>query len=408
MTARYWAPEHPTGEHDDPEHLRRHFDPLSTSLTRGRYMRIAGAMARECPVAHTDGFGEGIWTVSGYSELQELHRDEGNFSAYPVLLQDFGNTRPMIPMESDPPLHRQYKQIIAPSLSRAVQAGKEPYYRQLARTYIDRFLARGHCELFEELCNPVAAHALMDALGVPEPDRERLADLAKTLVRGKAEAGTQASEIYDYFSGLAERKRRVPEDDIVSRLCTATVDDRPLTEEEILDYCVILLPAGFETTASSLSFMLLLLVEHPRLQDELRTNPTRIPDALEEMMRFATPTRSHTRTVTTDTVVGGQKLGAGERVYLNWAGANRDPRAFDRPDELLVDRRPNRHMSYGFGAHICVGMHMARAEMKATLEEALAAMDEIQLTDPGQVIEELGTTWAITHLPVSFTPLRDH
>jgi cytochrome P450 len=406
MTAKYWAPESPTGEHDDVEHLRCHFDPLSSSLTRGRYLRIAGTMARECPVTRTDGFGEGIWTVSGYAELQELHRDERDFSAHPVLLQDFGNTRPMIPMESDPPLHRQYKQIIAPLLSRSVQADKEPYYRELARTHIDRFLTRSRCDLFGELCNPMAVHALMDALGVPEPDRDRLAELAGAMVRGKAGTGAEATEIYDYFAGLADAKRRRPADDIVSRLCSATVDGRPLTEEEILDYCVILLPAGFETTASSMSFMFLLLAEHPELQDELRDDPARIADALEEMMRFATPTRSHTRTVLADITIGGRSLHAGERVYLNWAGANRDPRAFDRPDELVIDRRPNRHMSYGFGAHICVGMHMARVEMKVAFEEVLAAMGDIRLAEPTDVVEEIGTTWAVTHLPVTFTPLR--
>jgi cytochrome P450 len=406
-TARYWTPGCPAGAHDDAEHLRDHFDPLSSDLTRGRYVRIAGAMAQQCPVTRTDGFGTGIWTVSGYAELQEVHRQEdATFSAFPVLLQHFGNTRPMIPMESDPPLHRQYKQIIAPLLSRAVQADREPAYRAIARDLIDRFVDRGRCEVFSELCNPMTAHALMDALGVPGPDRGRLADLAVALVRGRADGGNQADEIYAYFTGLAEAKRREPADDLVSALTTATVDGRPLTEEEILDYCVILLPAGFETTASSMSFVFLLLAEHPELQDELRREPGRIPDALEELMRLATPTRSHTRTVLADTEIGGQQLRAGERVYLNWAGANHDPRTFTDPGELDVDRRPNRHMAYGFGPHLCVGMHMARAELKVAVSEVLDAMDDIAVEDPAAVVEEIGTTWALTHLPLTFTPRR--
>ena len=406
-TAGYWAPQSAAGAHDDAKHRRDHFDPLSEALTRGRYVRIAGEMARQCPVTRTDGFADGIWTVSGYAELQELHRREDSaFSAFPVLLQHFGNTRPMIPMESDPPLHRQYKQIIAPLLSRSVQADKEPAYRAIARGLIDRFLHRGRCEVFGELCNPMTAHALMDALGVPGPDRERLADLAVALVRGRAEGGNQADAIYAYFTDLAAAKRREPADDLVTALTTATVDGRPLTEEEILDYCVILLPAGFETTASSMSFVLLLLAEHPDLQDELRRAPERIPDALEELMRLATPTRSHTRTVLADTEIGGRLLRAGERVYLNWAGANHDPRTFDRPGELDVDRRPNRHMAYGFGPHLCVGMHMARAELKVAVEEILAAMDDIAVEDPAAVVEEIGTTWALTHLPLTFTPRR--
>ncbi|HEY2224601.1 cytochrome P450 [Actinomycetospora sp.] len=404
MPDRYWNPEVSADEHDDLGHLREHFDPLSPSLTRGRYTRVSRAMARECPVAHSDGFGDGVWIVSGYEQLVAVHRDEGTaYSNFPVLLQSFGQVRPMIPMESDPPLHRQYKQIIAAPLSRGVQTAREPSYRDLVRRHLRAFLDDGHAELFEQLCTPVTVHALMDTLGVPDDDRERLAALAIRLVRGDAEDGTPATEIYEYFGALAEARRAEPGEDIVSLLCTATVDGRPLTDSEILDYCLILLPAGFETTASSMSFMFLMLAEDPDLQRTLRDQPDRIPAALEEMMRYVTPTRSHTRTVVADTTLDGHDLRDGDRVHLNWVGANHDPAVFDRPDELCIDRSPNRHMSYGYGAHTCVGLHMARAEMKIAFEEVLAAMDDIRLADPDAVVEDVGTTWAITHLPVTFT-----
>jgi cytochrome P450 len=320
-----------------------------------------------------------------------------------VLLQDFGQIRPMIPMESDPPLHRQYKQIIAPPLSRREQEAREPAYRELVRRQLATFLDDGRAELFEQLCTPVTVQALMDTLGVPGRDRERLAELAIRLVRGDAEDGGPAAEIYEYFGALSRAKRAEPGEDIVSLLCAATVEGRPLTETEILDYCLIMLPAGFETTASSMSFMFLVLAEYPELQRTLRDEPERIPTALEELMRYVTPTRSHTRTVVTDTTLDGHRLRAGERVHLNWVGANHDPTAFEAPDELRIDRSPNRHMSYGYGAHTCVGLHMARAEMKVAFEEVLAAMDDIRLTDPADVVESRGTTWAVTHLPVTFT-----
>lgn len=406
MTGRYWDPAAPADENDDADHLREHFDPRSPSLTRGRYGQVSGRMARECPVVHTDKLPGGMWAVSGYRELLEIHRDDVTFSNYPVLVQDFGAVRPMIPMESDPPLHRQYKQIIMPPLSRAAQAEREPYYRELARAAIDGFLPDRRCDLFAQLCNPLAVHSLMSALGVPDPDRERLAELAVGLVRGRAEDGGAAQEIYAYFSGLAEDKRAHPADDIVSRLCAAEVDGRPLSETEILDYCMIMLPAGFETTASSMSFMFLLLAENPWLQDALRAAPETIPAALDELMRYVTPTRSHTRTVTADVTIGGRRFAAGERVYLNWAGANHDPAVFDRPDELVLDRSPNRHMAYGYGSHLCVGVHMARSEMKVAFEEVLASMDDIRLTDAADVVEEVGTTWAITRLPVTFGSRR--
>jgi cytochrome P450 len=400
----YWNPACPAGAHDDLAHLHKHFDPVSEQLTRGRYGRVAGRMAQECPVVHTDQVPGGIWTVSSYQALLEIHRDSENFSNFPVLLQDFGNTRPMIPMESDPPEHMEYKQIVAPSLSRKVQVGRESLYRRLAVDCIDKFRNKGQCELFDELCKPFTVASLMQAMGVPESDWEMLADFGIRQARGQADKDVVGAKIYAYFSELMEEKRRDPGDDLVSLLCTATVQGRPLTDTEILDYCIILMPAGFETTASSLAYMLMLIAERTELQQTLRQRPELIPSAVEEMMRFVTPTRSHTRTVKSDVTVGGQLMKEGDRIHLNWAGANHDPAVFDRPDEIQIERQPNRHMAFGFGSHTCVGIHMARAEMKVAIEEVLDAMDDIRVSDPDEIVEHPGSTWGIGHLPVVFTP----
>ena len=411
MTDRYWDPGADAGPHEDLDHLREHFDPICPGLTRGRYGRVAGRMAQECPITRTDGFGAddgGIWTVSGYDALLEVHKREGTeLSNFPVLLQNFGNVRPVIPMESDPPLHRQYKQIISEPLSRAAQTAKEPYYREIVR----------------DLLAPAAgARVLRPVQRRVQPARRARADGHAR----RARPGPRAARRAGRLPGARPRRRRARgrgdlhvlrrpgrasvgasrQDDIVSRLCAATVDGRPLTETEILDYCMILLPAGFETTASSMSMMFLILAEEPELQASLRAEPERIPAALDELMRYVTPTRSHTRTVTAEFELDGHTFRTGDRIYLNWAGANHDPAVFDRPEEIVADRRPNRHMAYGFGAHLCVGVHMARTEMRIAFEEVLAAMDDIRLADPDTVVEEVGTTWAVTTLPVEFTARR--
>jgi cytochrome P450 len=399
----YWDPACPAGEHDDLAYLHEHFDPVSEQLTRGRYSRVAGRMAQECPIVHTDQVPGGIWTVSSYQALANIQRDTENFSNFPVLLQDFGNKRPMIPMESDPPEHLEYKQIVAPVLSRKAQADRESFYRQLATDCIDKFVDEGRCELFDDLCKPLSVSSLMEGMGVPESDWDMVADWGIRQARGQAGEDV-GSKIYAYFAELMESKRRAPGDDMVSLLCTETVQGRPLTDTEILDYCIILMPAGFETTASSLAYMLLLIAERPELQQTLRDHPELIPSAVEEFMRFVTPTRSHTRTVKADVTVEGQLLKAGDRVHLNWVGANHDPAVFDRPDEIQIERQPNRHMSFGFGSHTCVGIHMARAEMKVALEEVLRTMDDIRVSDPDQIVEHPGSTWGIGNLPVVFTP----
>ena len=409
-TAGYWAPQSAAGAHEDPEHLRAHFDPVGPEpLTRGRYGRVAGWMARECPVTHTDAFPGGVWTVSGYDELLEVHRREGSeLSNFPVLLQSFGNVRPVIPMESDPPLHRQYKQIISEPLSRAAQAAKEPYYREIVHGLLAPLLRRRARPRRAAPLRPVhravqpARRALADgrarrARPGPRPPRRARRDARPRARRRRRPPGRGDLHVLRWSgrreAAQARRRHRVP------AVPAATVDGRPLTETEILDYCVILLPAGFETTASSMSMMFLLLAEEPELQAWLREDPERIPAALDELMRYVTPTRSHTRTVTADFEVGGHRIRTGERIYLNWAGRQRRPGpVFDRPDEIVPDRRPNRHMSYGFGSHLCVGVHMARAEITVAFTEVLAAMDDIRLVEPPDaVVEEVGTTWAVTH-----------
>jgi cytochrome P450 len=403
--SNYWDPKCPAGQHDDPDFRSQHFDPYSPDLTRGRFLRVSTEMLSQCPMAHSDKYEDGFWTVARYKDIESVHQDPVSYSSFPVTTPPFGNVRPMIPLESDPPLHKDYRRGVSDQLSRAAQNAKSTQYRAFAREYIDAFIDRGECDVSKELCSPLALRALMDALGVPEEDRHDMEDIGNRLVRKSDEAGGPAQaalDLYAYFTGLIARRREDPQDDIVTVLTQAEIDGKPLTQIEILDYCMVLVPAGFETTASSMSYMFLLLAERPELQDRLRAQPQLIPSALEEMLRYVTPVRSLTRTVMTDIELAGQPLRRGDRVHLNWVAANHDPEVFDSPEEIDIERRPNRHMGFGLGAHLCLGIHMARTEMKVAFEETLARLANIRLADPDKVVEESGTTWSISSLPIQF------
>jgi cytochrome P450 len=400
----YWDPDLSAGEHDTIAHWSEHFDSMDPSLSRGRFFRVSEEMRAQCPVAHSDRYEDGFWVLSRYEEIEQVHKNPETFSSYPVVCPSFGNLRPMIPIESDPPLHKAYRKPITEFFSRKSQLAREPLFRRLAIEQLHEFADRGSCDIAEEFCVPFVLRALTDTLGVPEEDREKMGDISMRLVRMDTSKGNPAVELYAYFQGLIAHRREHPGNDVVSLITHAEIDGEPLSELELLDYCMVMLPAGFETSASSMGYTFLFLAEHPEIADRLRADPSLIPAAVEEMIRYATPVRALSRTVMSDVEVGGQKLERGDRVVLNWAGANRDPAYFADPATLNIERKPNRHLGFGMGVHLCIGIHMARIEIRIGLEEALKRMHNIRLADPKAVVERPGSTWGIDSLPILFDP----
>ncbi|MCU1690923.1 MAG: cypA [Frankiales bacterium] len=400
----YWRPELPAGEDDTAEHWSAHFDGMDPALSRGRFFRVSDELRTTCPVARSDRYEEGFWVLSDYDDIEQVHLDPETFSSYPVVCPSFGNLRPMIPIESDPPLHQSYRAVVSNFLSRKQQLAKEPHFRALAAAQLDTFVARGECDITKDFCLPFVLRVLTDMLGVPDEDLETMGDIGMRLVRLDASRGNPAEQLYGYFQKLVAYRREHPGDDLVSLITHSEIDGQPLSDNEILDYCMVILPAGFETTASSMSYAFLFLAERPDLADRLRADASLIPGAVEEIIRFATPVRALSRTVMSDVVVGGQQMHRGDRLVLNWAGANHDPDHFEDPGALDIDRKPNRHMGFGMGAHLCAGIHMARAEMRVAIEEALKRMHNIRLQDPSTIVERPGSTWGLEVLPLRFDP----
>lgn len=402
---RYWDPQCPAGKHDDSAFLNEHFDPYGEDLSRGRFLRVAAGMADKCPVVHSDAYENGFWSVARYKDIESVHQDTETYSSFPVTIPPFGNVRPMIPLEADPPLHKDFRRILTDQFSRPSQLAKQELYRSYAIELLDVFVDRGECDVSKELCSPLALRALMNSLGVPDEDHPKLEDIGNRLVHKSEENGGPAQaalELYEYFDAMIPLRQESPQDDVVSRLCHAEIGGTKLTRIEILDYCMVLVPAGFETTASSMSYMFLMLAERPEIADRLRNDPSLIPSALEEMLRYVTPVRTLSRTVMADVEIAGQDLRRGDRLHLNWVGANHDPDVFENADQLDIERKPNRHMGFGLGNHLCLGIHMARTEMRVAFEETLKRMTNIRLADPAKVVEVPGTTWGISDLPIVF------
>jgi cytochrome P450 len=413
IVTKYWNPNESTGAKETDDFWREHFSQYDPDLTKARYHRISSELRESCPVVHSDAHENGFSMLTRYADIQRVSTDTAHrYSNFPVTIPPFGNLRPMIPMEIDPPMHIKYRRIILPYFTKARIEEKEAGYREQAVGYINKFIDRGHCDIAAELCFLLPLHAVLEAIGVPFEDHEKLKDISDRLLHktGQLEDPRTAQQVvqqaaldlYTYFEQLCALRRREPADDIVTGLLNSEVNGRPLVLNEVLDMCMVLVPAGFETTASAMGYSFLFIAENPDLADRLRANPNLIPGAVEEFLRLGTPTRGICRTVKIEHDLNGHHFMPGDRINLNHAAANWDPEIFERPEELVIDRKSNRHLAFGMGPHLCLGNHMARLEMRIAIEEVLSRMHNIRLGDPDQILEAPGTTWGFTHLPLVF------
>jgi cholest-4-en-3-one 26-monooxygenase len=205
------------------------------------------------------------------------------------------------------------------------------------------------------------------------------------------------------LSELIEQRRNDPKDDLVTELVAATIQGRPLTHEQLLAYCELFVEAGNETTRNAISGGLLAFCEDRDQWDLLRQRPELVPDAVEEILRWASPISHFTRVAVEDCVLHGMEIRAGDQLALYYASANRDEDVFDEPFRFRVDRRPNPHLAFGFGEHFCMGAHLARVEIEMILRHLLARLDWFELAGP---IERLGSivNGSIKRLPLRYGP----
>jgi cytochrome P450 len=386
------------------------FDHLDPAFVADPYP-IYDHLREQCPIAHTDRY-HGVWIPTRYDDLAAIAHDHQRFSSRTILITDRAESPTDLgfhapPITEAPPYHTDIRRILLPLFSPAVVAEYEPITRTIASDLIDAFVDDSGCDAAAAYAQHVPIKVITRLLGIPDSDHAQFRDWIHRLVEQSPLASDSTYdaiiEIGGYLSSHIEQHRTHPAHDVITHLLDARLpDDRLLTRDEILGVCILLLLAGIDTTWSAIGSSLLHLATHPDDQHRLRTEPDLIHTATEEFLRAFAPV-TMAREVIEDTEIGGCPMRKGDRVLLPFPSGNRDPNAFDRPDDVVLDRQANRHFAFGVGIHRCLGSNLARMELRVAIETWLERIPEFELTDPDAVTWSAGQVRGPRHLPLTFT-----
>ncbi len=370
------------------------------------------ALRDAMPVMPVEGVGV---VLSGRKEIEEAFRDPGTFSSN-MSAVDLKNIRPLIPLQIDPPEHNKYRKILDPIFAPRKMALIEAPVTELVNDLIDRFIDRGEIDFAKEFSIPFPSQVFLTLLGLPLDELPRFLAMKDGIIRPDQVTGTAygsdemhalqratADSIYEYFDGILDERELERRDDIVSQFLDAEVDGQKLQRTEILDICFLFLIAGLDTVTATLDCMFSFLARHPDQRDALVADPTLIPAAVEELLRWETPVMGVARVAVRDTNLGGCPISQGDQVMVMLGSANTDESEFPDADVIRFDRETNRHLAFGGGIHRCLGSHLARQELRIALREWHRRIPEYSVV-PGHTLVYTSGIRSIEHFPMLITP----
>jgi len=351
---------------------------------------------------------DGRVTVLGRSEVDSALRAPRTFSSRMDAV-DLGNARPLIPLQIDPPDHAQYRRLLDPLFSPKNIAHLAPVITQRVTELIDTVIDQGHCDFSTDLAIPLPFLVFGDLLGLPHSDHPALMAIVNDIMRpnpqdhGRRSAAQAGEQCYALFSHALDERAQAPRDDLLTQILHATVDGRRPSREELLDMCFMLLLGGMDTTSDALECAFAFLVTRPEHRRQIVQEPGIVATAVEELLRWESPTSSVRRYLLTDTELGGCPMKAGQRVNVVLASANTDENHDPEAFEVDLRRTPNHHIAFGAGAHRCLGAHLARMELRITLQEWHRRIPDYTLTANHSLDYRLaGTLRYLEHLPLSW------
>jgi cytochrome P450 len=360
-------------------------------------------------IVETDGYDR-FRVVTRYADVQEISRQNDLFHNGPqAVLNTQVGIRKSLELTGGKPLVNSLVQMDAPEhgiyrglTSAWFQPGNlkklEGRIRELARGFVDRMAATGgQCDFVNEIALHYPLTVIMEILGLPEEDEPLMLKLTQEMFGAtdpelnqrnsslairdeKAELDmTSLYTMMAYFNKLTEERRANPTDDLASVIANAKIDGQPLDPLATMGYYIITATAGHDTTSSSTGGAMWALAENPGEFRKLKDDPSLLGGLIDEAIRWTTPVKHFMRNATADATVNGHAIAKGDWLMLCYASANRDEAIFDDPDSFRVDRKPNRHIAFGYGAHLCLGQYLGRLEMRILFEELLPRLESVEL-----------------------------
>lgn len=362
--------------------------------------------------------GQGFWAVAGAAEVTEASKNPKTFSsaAGGIMINDFPPEeleffRTMI-LVMDPPKHSFYRKLVGGLFTPKRAALWTDSIGDTVRSILDEACELGECNLVEDIAGKLPSYVIAELVGIPRADGVKLYRWTEIMhsapdVVTDDERFAAMRDITGYAAQVRADKLANPSDDLASRLVAAEIDGQRLTEQEFASFFLLLINAGGDTTRNLIGAATATLLQQPDKLAGLREDlDGRMPTAVEELLRYHSPVIYMRRTATEDAVLGGVEIKSGDKLGLYYGAANRDARAFDRPDELILDRTPNEHFAFGGGGpHFCLGSHFGRIEINAMMTQMLTRFPDLELTGE--------PTWLAsnfisgpTDVPVRYTPSK--
>jgi cytochrome P450 len=403
----------PSGRDEDGDEFGL-FDDAVAGDMRDPYPELAQAR-RATPIQRLDASlmpheeASPVFFVYRYDDVARVLRDSETFSSGHIIDMIMGpvmGEHIMLGMDGD--RHRRYRSLVSMAFrQKALARWEDELVGPVADSLIDRFVRRGRADLVREFTFPYPTQVIAGLLGLDRRDYrqfQRWSISILSFLSKPDEAIAASREVTEYVASILQERRREPRDDLISELAAAQLDGERLTDEEIFCFVRLLLPAGVETTYRSTGNLLFTLLSHPDQLDAVRADRSLAPQAIEEALRLETPLLNITRLATTDTELSGVVIPAGSTVMLMLAAANREEDRYPEPDRYDTFRRePKPHISFGHGTHACLGIHLARLEMRVALNLLLDRLPNLQLDPEGDDPHIRGQVFrSPTSLPVRF------
>ena len=388
---------------------------------QARSAELGHELRSKCPVTWSEHHG-GYWVVTGLDEVSEMYKHPELFSAVKDMTDptsvyrgiQIPDPNPQITagfLEMDPPRQLDFRRVLNPYLSPAAITRWEPLVREFTHACLNEVIETGHLDFVDDVVNIVPAVLTMAMLGVPLADWEMYCEPTHAFIYTPPDSPDlprvqQASvAMMTRLAESVQAARSNPKPGIIKALIEADVDGQPLDDFGILGTVILVIGGGFDTTTALTSNVWRWLAEHPQDKSRLLADRPLLDPATEEFLRYFSPTQGDARTVTRDCEVAGHRFSEGERVLLSFAMPNRDPKHFDDPDVVKLDRFPNRHAAFGLGNHRCIGSNLARMQFKTIMWETLQRIPEYSIDADGVArYQTIGVINGNRHMPTTFPP----